>query len=59
MRPGFLFAAGEFNNHVLYSISDIGENDPNPVRTYSTDKPDKLVTFNPRELLNLLPIDEF
>ena len=61
LRPGFLFTAGEFNNHVTYSFIDIGDSDPNPVKTHSTDKRTKLVTFNPRwaELLNLSPTDEF
>lgn len=40
LKPGFLFAAGEFTNHILYSFLDIGENETNPVRTYSTDKKD-------------------
>jgi hypothetical protein len=61
LRPGFLFSAGEFNNHVTYSFIDIGDSDPNPVKTHSTDKRNKLVTFNPRwgEMLNLSPTDEF
>jgi hypothetical protein len=56
-----LFTAGEFNNHITYSFIDIGDSDPNPVKTHSTDKRDKLVTFNPRssEMLNLSPTDEF
>ncbi len=60
LRPGYLFTAGEFNNHITYSFLDIGENDPHPIRTYSTDKKDKLVTFNPRsEPINLSLTDEF
>lgn len=31
LRPGFLFTAGEFNNHVTYSFTDIGENETDPV----------------------------
>ena len=56
-----MFTAGEFNNHITYSFIDIGDSDPNPVKTHSTDKRDKLVTFNPRssEMLNLSPTDEF
>lgn len=60
LRPGYLFTAGEFNNHLTYSFLDIGDNDPNPVKTYSTEKKDKLVTFNPRpDPINLSPTDEF
>lgn len=60
LRPGYLFAAGEFNNHVTYSFLDIGDSDPNPIRTHSTDKRDKVVTFNPRaDPINLQPTDEF
>lgn len=60
LRPGYLFTAGEFNNHILYSFLDVGDSDPNPIRTYSTDKKDKLVTFNPRaDPINLSPTDEF
>lgn len=35
LRPGYLFAAGEFNNHITYQFLDIGENYPNPIRTFS------------------------
>jgi Mono-functional DNA-alkylating methyl methanesulfonate N-term len=60
LRPGFLFTAGEFNNHIVYSFLDIGDGEPAPIKTYSTEKKDKLVTFNPRsEHLNLSPVDEF
>ena len=61
MRVGYLFAAGEFNNHFLYQIQDLGDTDPNPVRTHSaSQKKDALVTFNPRgDPLNLISTDEF
>ncbi len=60
MKPGFLFSAGEFNNHITYSFLDIGEGDPNPIRTHSTEPKDKLVAFNPRaDPINLSPSDEF
>lgn len=59
MRTGLLFCASEFSNHKLYAFLDIGEKDPNPIRTYSSQKEDRLVTYNPRELLNLSPVDEF
>jgi len=48
-----LFAAAEYANHILYNFLDIGENDPKPIRTVSSDKKNKIVTYNPRELLNL------
>jgi hypothetical protein len=60
LSPGFLFAAGEFNNHLTYSFIDIGESDPHPIKTHSTEKRDKIVAFNPRgDLMNLSPVDEF
>ncbi len=60
LRPGYLFTAGEFNNHVTYSFLGIGDNDPNPILANSTMKKDSLVTFNPRgDPLNLAPTDEF
>lgn len=59
LRPGYLFTAGEFNNHVTYSFLDVGDSDPNPVRTYSASK-GKEVRFNPRsEAINLSATDEF
>lgn len=59
LKPGFLWAAGEFSNHMLYSFIDIGDNETNPIKTFSTDSKDQLVTFNPRDLVNLAPTDEF
>ncbi|CDW71789.1 splicing factor 3b subunit 3 [Stylonychia lemnae] len=59
LRPGFLFCASEFANHVLYMFLDIGENDPNKIVTYSADKRSKVVNYNPRALLNLQAVDEF
>jgi splicing factor 3B subunit 3 len=60
LRPGFLFTAGEFNNHITYTFNDIGDNDPNPIRTFSAEGKDKLTTFNPRgDPINLVPTDEF
>ncbi len=48
MNPGFLFTASEFANHVMYNILDIGDEDPNPIRTFSSDKKGKIVAYNPR-----------
>lgn len=59
LRPGYLFTAGEFNNHVTYSFLDVGDSDPHPVRTFSAE-PDKDVRFVPRaEPINLSATDEF
>ena len=60
LRPGYLFCAAEYSNHTLYSFLDIGENDPNPIRTLSANKQgNELVTFNPRDFINLQAVDEF
>lgn len=37
LKTGFLFAASEYSNHVIYEITSIGDDDPKPVITYSTD----------------------
>lgn len=58
LRNEFLFAASEYSNHVLYSIKSIGDEEEKPIFTYSTDSKDKLVTFNPREPVNILAMDE-
>ena len=60
LKPGYLFTAGEFNNHITYSFLDVGDSDPNPVRTFSANKRDSIVKFNPRaDPINLSPTDEF
>ena len=60
LKPGYLYSAGEFNNHILYFFLGMGEADPKPVRSFSTDPKDKMITFNPRaDPLNLAPSDEF
>jgi len=48
LRPGFLFCASEFANHVLYTFLDIGESDPNKIISTSADKKGKMITYNPR-----------
>ena len=59
MRPGYLFVAAEFANHQLFSFLDIGDNEENPIRTYSTEGRSKLAAYNPREYVNLQIVDEF
>jgi splicing factor 3B subunit 3 len=55
LRPGYLFTAGEFNNHVTYSFLGNSTMKKDISSTIST-----LVTFNPRgDPLNLAPTDEF
>jgi splicing factor 3B subunit 3 len=52
-KNGYLFACSEFGNHCLYQFKGIGDNEENPIETYSTMEKDELITFNPRELVNL------
>lgn len=59
LRPGYLFCASEYSNHTLYTFLDIGDNDPNPIVAFSADKKNKMVTYNPREFVNLQAVDEF
>ena len=51
--------AGEFANHKLYSFLDIGDNEINPIRTFSTEGKNKLLAYNPRDYVNLQVVDEF
>jgi len=43
---------------VLYFITGIGDEDPNPILTLSSDKKGSLVRYNPRDLLNMQAVDE-
>ncbi|KAI9020517.1 CPSF A subunit region-domain-containing protein [Hyaloraphidium curvatum] len=71
LKSGFLFVASEFGNHVLYQIEDLGDDDdsqteylsnqfPQPVEDEDMDEDFDFgtVTFIPRGLRNLAPVDE-
>ncbi|TPX62142.1 hypothetical protein PhCBS80983_g00623 [Powellomyces hirtus] len=64
LKTGFLFVAGEFGNHYLYQIENLGDDDEDQMEYQSAELPqgeeaeDVLVYFNPRGLRNLAPVDE-
>jgi splicing factor 3B subunit 3 len=62
LKTGFLFVGCEFGNHYLYQIENLGDDDEEQVTYSSADIPqDDLsfsVTFQPRDLRNIVPVDE-
>ncbi|EGR33979.1 splicing factor subunit 130kda, putative [Ichthyophthirius multifiliis] len=58
MRNGYLFAACEKGNHLLYRFKSIGEKEANSVRTDSTQDQKMPVLFIPRKLKNLQQVDQ-
>jgi splicing factor 3B subunit 3 len=57
MRNGFLFAACEKGDHLLFRFKSIGDKEANPIRTSSSDDDSKKAIFIPRLLTNLTPTD--
>jgi len=54
MRNGFLFAACEKGDHLLYRFKSIGDKETSVVKTSSSDNEDaKPAVFIPRRLVNL------
>lgn len=56
MKTGFLFAASEFAHHYLFQFQGIGDDDDTAVT--SSEQPEEVAYFNPRDLTNLALIDE-
>eukprot|EP01134_Creolimax_fragrantissima_P001492 CFRG1492T1 len=64
LKAGFLMSSGEFGNHILFQIAQLGDeneneptfdqNTPYDAETESSQWP----TFQPRELTCLVPVDE-
>lgn len=59
LKTGFLFVASEFGSHQLYQIAHLGDHDDEPEFS-SAELPDddQPFRFNPRELKNLILVDE-
>eukprot|EP00049_Salpingoeca_infusionum_P019072 m.360060 g.360060 ORF g.360060 m.360060 type:complete len:1203 (-) comp18864_c0_seq1:145-3753(-) len=57
LKSGMLFVAAEFGNHMLYQVAELGDNEDEP-SWVSTDPVEEIPYFTPRDLLNLVPIDE-
>ncbi|KAI1285559.1 Splicing factor 3B subunit 3 [Halotydeus destructor] len=59
LKTGFLFVAAEFGNHFLYQIAHLGDDDGEPEFSSQTPlKPGETFMFAPRELKNLVIVDE-
>ena len=59
LKTGFLFVACEFGNHHLYQIAHLGDDDGEPEFSSSTPLQEgETFMFAPRELKNLVPVDE-
>jgi len=57
LKSGLLFVASEFGDHHLYQIAQLGDNPDEPDFTSLT-PPDETLYFVPRELRNLVLMDE-
>jgi splicing factor 3B subunit 3 len=59
LKTGFLFVAADFGNHQLYQISHLGENsDEEEWSSAMPLEPGETFFFSPRQLRNLVPVDE-
>jgi splicing factor 3B subunit 3 len=57
LKTGFVFAAAEYSNHLLFNFLDTGDDEP--IKNHSTQSADQVALFNPRDLQNLSVVDEF
>lgn len=62
LKSGFLFVGCQFGNHTLYQIENLGDDDEEQPEFASADLPQDddnfAVTFPPRALRNIVPVDE-
>ncbi|KAJ3054091.1 Splicing factor 3B subunit 3 [Rhizophlyctis rosea] len=62
LKSGFVFLASEFGNHYLYQIENLGDDEEDQPEYDSNSVPEEVdelvVTYNPRGLRNLSPMDE-
>jgi len=58
LKTGFLFTGSESSNHYLFQFQGIGDDDDTPSASASQNTLDQFVYFQPRQLVNLLLVDE-
>ncbi|KNC86365.1 splicing factor 3B subunit 3 [Sphaeroforma arctica JP610] len=59
LKAGFLMSSGEFGNHLLFQIAQLGDdNEAEPTYDQVTEYHETWPTFQPRELMCLVPVDE-
>jgi splicing factor 3B subunit 3 len=57
LKTGFLFSGSESSNHYLFQFQGIGDDDETPFSSASKNA-EQFVYFQPRQLVNLLMVDE-
>jgi len=59
LRTGYMFAAAECNNHLLYKVLGVGDEEENLVKSHSSNNDaSQIPCYNPREPRNLEAEDE-
>lgn len=58
LKSGFLFLAAEFGNHTLFQIENLGDDEEDMPEFTSEEYDGRPLTFTPRNLRNLSPVDE-